>query len=71
MTRHPFDRDFSEREIIKLNSLEEQDGFEELTLKEAKQIFGGGCDHFNPDIKKIDPPKATTMALGEEGGDPY
>ena len=73
MTQHPFDREFSEQEIVELNALNEQTGFEELTKEETKKVFGGGCDHFiHKDIKKIDPPKGvTTMALGEEGGGPY
>lgn len=74
MTQHPFDREFSQQDIAKLNAFDdERVSFKELTEEETKQISGGGCDHFiHKDIKKIDPPKGvTTMALGEEGGEPY
>lgn len=62
MTQHPFEHEFSEREIAKLNALEEQSSFEEITPEKTKQIFGG--------TKKIDSLELTTLALGEEGGEP-
>lgn len=71
MTQHPFGREFSESEIAELKASDRQTDLD-LTEEETKQIFGGGCDHFIPTPKKPDPPKeVTTMALGEEGGDPY
>lgn len=73
MTQHPFDREFSQQDIAKLNAFDdERVSFEELTEEETKLISGGGCDHLIPVPKKVEPPKEpTTMALGEEGGGPY
>ncbi len=77
---HPFDLDPSDLEVLDLD-FEEQ--LTELTEEECAQASGGGSKekrHFKkpdrklihpimPPIHPIMPPEATTLAIGEEGGD--
>lgn len=74
MTQHPFDREYSEPEVQKLNSESNAPANEdELTDEEAENVAGGGCipvptkarsENGLPGKKPI----FTTQALGEEGG---
>ena len=62
--RHPFELKITELEAIDF------DTNRELTPEETKDICGGKGKKWH-NIKPIEPPKFTTLALGEEGGDVF